>query len=72
MREISPPHFVRCFLVEFFLGSSSTIHNDQNLSEQNSGHVLIPQLQRPVHETHANAIQLSCRGSEKWNNLPRR
>lgn len=57
MRETSLPHFVRCFLVEFFLRtSSSTFYNDQNLSEQNSGHVLIPQLQRPVHETHANAI----------------
>lgn len=57
MRETSPPHFVRCFLVEFFLRtSSSAFYNDQNLSEQNLGHALIPQLQRPVQETHANAI----------------
>lgn len=29
MRETSPPHLVRCFLVELFLSSSSTFHNDR-------------------------------------------
>lgn len=41
MRETSPPHLVRCFLVELFLSSSSTFHNDRSVSEQNLGHVLV-------------------------------
>lgn len=41
MRETSPPHLVRCFLVELFLSSSSIFHNDRSVSEQNLGHVLV-------------------------------
>lgn len=74
MREASPPHLVRCFLVELFLGSSSTFHNDRSVSEQNLGHVLVCSFHsyngrsaKPMFMPLSTFLQRL-----KRNNLPRR
>lgn len=78
MRETSPPHFVRCFLVEFLLGSLSTFNNGQSLSEQNSRHVLVCFIYTTSFHSYNGLstkpmpipFQLSLWDSEKWSNLP--